>query len=148
MSRVVSPVPPTRRGQPRPAEVRATPALVRDVHELFELEARIGRARAAVDELEELRLDLRRRLSRRVAPGLWRIGEFILGRTRVEPEPTIDVKAAIAAGVVDAAVLEPFKRSTTSYERWTIKKRAKARRRVPDLATDLHQSIGRERKGR
>ncbi len=147
MTRVRLPDPPTRGGRARPAEVRATPALVRDVHELFELESRLARARAGVEELEELRLDLRRRLKRRVGPGLWRIGEFILGRTLVEPEPMIDVKAAIAAGVVDAEVLEPFKRPTTTYERWTIKRRPKAARRVPHLADDLTRGL-RERKAR
>jgi hypothetical protein len=120
-------VPPSKGGQPRPVDLRATPALLRDVEELYDVEQRLAHRRGDVDELEELRLNIRRKLMRRIKPGLWRVGEFIVGRTPVEPEGQIDVKAAIEQGAVDAEVLEPFRREATAYERWTIKRRRKAR---------------------
>jgi hypothetical protein len=123
----VQPVPPTRRGRPRPVELRATPALLRDVEELYGVEQRLAHRRGVVDELEELRLKLRSRLSRRIPFGLFRVGEFLVGRTEVEPEPSIDVKAAIEGGAVDASVFEPFKRDREPYERWTIRRRRTAR---------------------
>jgi len=123
----LAPVPPSRDGRPRPVELRATPALLRQVEELYEVEQRLAHRRGTVEELEELRLDLRRKLVRRIKPGLWRVGEFIVGRTPVSPEGAIDVKAAIEAGAVEASVLEPFRKEREGYELWTVKRRRKAR---------------------
>lgn len=108
-------------------ELRASAALLRDVGELYEVEQRVAHRRGDLAELEELRLDLRRRLRGRISPGFWRVGEFLVSRTEVEPAPSVDLNAAVEAGVVDRAALTPFERERTPYEVWKVKRRRKAR---------------------
>jgi hypothetical protein len=110
-----------------PTELRATPALVGQLEELADVDARLAKLRERQAELEAAREELREKLAKRVEPGWWKIGEFTLRRTRVEPRPSIDAWKAIEEKAVALATLRPYMTDSRPYERWTLKRRRKAR---------------------
>jgi hypothetical protein len=111
----------TQRRRARPVERDSTPALLRLLEQLRALEARIGRRRDQLAELDEERDRLRGRLSRWIDYGYWRVGPYLVRRSKVEPVDTIDAWSAIEDNVVDEKTLRPYMHPRAVFDRWTLK---------------------------
>lgn len=110
-----------------PVELKATPALVGQLELLADLDARLAKLRERQEEIETEREELREKLARKIDLGWWRIGEFTIRRSKVEPKPSVDVWKAIDEKAVPEAALRPYMTERRPYERWTLKRRRKTK---------------------
>jgi hypothetical protein len=110
-----------------PRDVKATAALVAGLELLESLDTRIGKLRERLAELEAQREETRARVAARVPFGWWRIGDYLLRRTLVEPRPSVDAWRAIEEGAVQEETLRPYMTARRPFERWTLKRRRATR---------------------
>lgn len=107
---------------PDPIEIEGDVAVLAARH--AELDDEVKAAKETLVDAEERRREVRAALARTIEPAreyLARDDALIVRRTSVAGRVTWNVPLAIQMGVIDASVLEPFRREGNGHDRWTVK---------------------------
>lgn len=105
---------------PPPDTVSNDPATVELVRKWWDVKQREKVAAEAVAEAEKERKALQDELAGLLPAGKHQAGAYLVKRTDISRSPTLDLKKALLAGVVDEEILGPYMKPGAVYSTWAV----------------------------